>query len=242
MKKPWVIGLLSIIPGLGMVVLGYIPGGLAFFGGTMLLVWLSWLTRRAEDLSAGLFVSAFILWGIQIWFAVLLAKNEGSAKGRSVRRRASAAADPSPSPPQMESVQGAARQALAPLLIPGESLRIALSGDAIGVDARNIAEISLALFEALMGSTPYVSSETRTTYIGITQVGLVYASTRRRPKASDLHRVPVAAVTLAGFEESHNAMLPDKLILQVENGPRLSLSTAATLRPVVQELTLALAK
>jgi hypothetical protein len=236
MKKPWVVGLLSIVPGLGLIVLGKVVAGHGVLGGMALLVFLSMITT-SEEVTAWLFSLALILWMLQLGWAVVaawVARLPQKSPEKTARRKARE--------PQREAtaIQRSAREALTPLLVPGQHLRMALAGSKRGVDARVLGEILLAILHALGGGA-YAGgvSDPPTTCIGITEDELVFAITRRPPRPSDLRRVPLGNVSLVEFKEGRWGF--DKLVLHIGERKPLRLVTAESLRPVIQELAAILA-
>lgn len=229
MKKPWVIGLLSIIPGLGLLVLGQIVPGLVVMAGTALLIYWSRVSSSA-DLTAWIVVLGLIFWMLQLGYAIvaaMLARSPKRSAARTARRQAQEL--------QRESaaIQLAARQALAPLLRPGQTLRIALLGLG-GMDARLWGDLLLAIVQGIGGGAVTESSDRPTTCIGITADELVFTTTRRSPKPSDLRQVPLSDVSLAGFKEGRLGF--DRLTLQIGKRQPLRLYTAKCLRTTIQEL------
>jgi hypothetical protein len=235
MKKPWVVGLLSIVPGLGLIFLGQVVPGLAVFGSMSLLVVLFLITTPA-DLSAWIFTFALIFWMLQLGYAVVAAmiakapklSPEQIAKREARQLQRDAAA-----------IQRSAREALTPLLPPGQHLRIALNGMG-GVDARLWGEILPAILHGIGGGTYTGVSDRPSTCIGITENELVFAITRRLPTPSGLRRVPVSEVSLVRFKEGRLGF--DKLTLHTGKRKQLRLYTAKSLRPVIQELAAILRK
>ena len=235
MKKPWVVGLLSIVPGLGLIALGQVVAGLGVMAGISLLVVL-FLITTSTDLSTWLFSFALILWMLQLGYAMLAAVGAAAPKqspkkiaqreAREIQREAAA-------------IQRSAREALTPLLLPGQHLRIALDGMG-GIDVRVVGGLLLALIHALGGGAYTGGPDRPTTWIGITEDELVFATTRRIPKPSDLRRVSLSDVSLAGFKEGRLGF--DKLVLRTGKRKLLRLYTAKSLRPAIRELATLLRK
>lgn len=231
MKKPWVIGLLSIIPGLGLIVVGQAVAGLGVMAGTSLLIVLSLVTSPG-DLSAWLFSFALILWMLQLGYAILAARAVAAPpeSPETIARREARQAQR-----EATAFQRSAGEALTPLILPGQHLRLAFAGSKTGVDARLLGEILLALLHALGGgATAGPPSDPPTTCIGITEDELVFTITRRVPKPSDLRRVPLADVSTMELKEGRWGY--DKLVLHAGNRKLLSLRTAQSLRPAIAEL------
>jgi hypothetical protein len=237
MKKPWVTGLLSVVPGLGLIALGQVVAGLGVMLGMSLLILLS-LTTASADLSAWLFSFALILWMLQLGYAVLAARvaaaprespeKIGRREARQTQREATA-------------IQRSAREALTRLLLPGQHLQIALAGSQTGVDPRLLGEILLAILHALGGGAyAGAPSDRPTTCIGITEDELVFTITRRLPKPSNLRRVPLGDVSIVALKEGRWGF--DKLVLHTGKRKLLGLYTAQSLRPAIGELAAILGK
>lgn len=137
---------------------------------------------------------------------------------------------------QHESWELSAREVLIPLLRPGESLRIALSGATGWFEGISLVDLVMAL----LGGVP-TSELNRTTYIGITDEDLVFATTKDPNKPPRLQRVPLGNVSIVKFKESRTPFLIDVLVIDTGT-KRLTLSTGETLRPVIRELAATLAR
>jgi len=237
MKKPWIAGLLSVFPGLGIIVLGQVVAGIGVMAGTLLLVVLSLLTSPA-DISAWLISFAIILWMLQMGYAVLTA---WAAAAPQESPQKTSQSEERERQREAEAIQRSAREALTPLLLPGQHLRIALNGRKAGIDARMSGELLLGIVDALLGGGGFSDvSDPPTTCVGITEDELVFAITRRIPKPSDLRRVPLSDVSLVEFKEGRWGL--DKLVLDTGRPKLLHFYTAESLRPVIGELTVALSE
>jgi len=229
MKKPWVVGLLSIVPGLGLILLGQVIPGLGVMAGMSLLFFL-FLTTTSTDLSTWLFVFALIFWMLQLGYAVFAAMVAAAPK---VSPEKIAQREARRSQREATAIQRSARDALKPLLPPDRHLRIALDGLG-GVDARIMGELLLRIIYALGGGTVTDGSDRPTTYIGITEDELVFATTRRIPSPSSLRRVPLSDVSLVEVKEGRLGF--DKLTIRTGKRKLLRIYTAKSLRPTIQEL------
>jgi hypothetical protein len=138
-----------------------------------------------------------------------------------------------------ENWELSAREVLIPLLRPGESLRIALSGATGWLEGVSLVDLVMALLDVL-GGVP-TSELNRTTYIGITDEDLVFPTTKDPKKPSRLQRVPLGNVSIIKFKESRTPFLIDMLVIDTGT-KRLTLSTGDSLRPVIQELSAILAR
>ena len=138
-----------------------------------------------------------------------------------------------------ESWELSAREVLLPLLRTGESLRIALSGATGWFEGVSFPDLALALLDVL-GGVP-TSELNRTTYIGITDEDLVFATTKDPKRLSRLQRAPLSNVSVVKFKESRTPFLIDVLVINTGT-KRLTLSTGESLRPVIRELAATLAR
>jgi hypothetical protein len=73
MKKPWVIGLISILPGLGFIVLGKIIQGLIVFIVVGYFALLGYLINH-EEVSVIFYTLALIAWITQLYYAISIAR------------------------------------------------------------------------------------------------------------------------------------------------------------------------
>ena len=73
MKKPWVIGLLSVVPGLGLIVLGEVRQGLGVMDIVALLAFLVEFAPW-EIVNAASCVLGFVAWVSQLYCAVIVAQ------------------------------------------------------------------------------------------------------------------------------------------------------------------------
>lgn len=132
-----------------------------------------------------------------------------------------------------ESWELSARDVLIPLLRPGESLCIALSGPTGWLEGVSLLDLLKALLDVL-GGIP-TSELNRTTYIGITDEDLVFAITKDPKQPSSLQRVPLGYVSIVKFKESRTPFLIDVLVIDAGT-KRLTLSTWESQRPIIREL------
>jgi hypothetical protein len=227
MKRPWVIGLLSVVPGLGLIILGQLVEGCAVMVGTTLLALLSVVIPSAE-LSVWFFVVGLIVWAVQLWYTVDLSL-------RLRRNHEAASLTPTQTALNDDSRRWA-KEALEPLLTASEHLSLAFSGHTQGVDIHALANIVLALLGGGAGG------ELRTTYVGITNDCLVFAKAIGRPKASDLRRVRLKSASLVRFKEHDTALLHDELVIAIEGRGTLRLGTSKPDRQTIRELGLILSK
>ena len=130
-----------------------------------------------------------------------------------------------------------AREVLIPLMRPAEPLRIAFSGPTGWFEGLSFVDVVLGL---LGGAGGVSTGLNRTTYIGVTDKDLVYATARDPDKPSHLQRVPLGDVSIVRFKESRTPLLIDVLVIAAGT-KRLTLSTGEALRPAIRELAATLA-
>ena len=138
-----------------------------------------------------------------------------------------------------KSWEPSVREVLIPLLRPDEPLGIALSGPTGWFEGVSLVDLFMTLLD-ILGGVP-TSELNRTTYIGITDQDLVFATTKNPNKPSSLQRAPLSNVSIVKFKESHTPFLTDVLVIDTGT-KKLTLSTEDSLRPVIQELSATLAR
>src|SRR3989337_2927147 len=75
MKKPWAIGLISIIPGLGLIILGEARKGLASFVATA--AFFMAMFAPGEIVPTTAFAFFLIAWIVQAYYAIVIAQRIG---------------------------------------------------------------------------------------------------------------------------------------------------------------------
>jgi hypothetical protein len=223
MKNPWVIGLLSIVPGLGLVVLGEIQKGLGAF--VLALLGLVGTVAPWEILQ-GIGLAFFtIVWFYQGYYAFVVAQRLARAEaGLALPERQLAIAPLSPGASSEEKALHDARQTVAQILRPDEHVRVALRGATLeSLSIRHIIWI-------LLGN-PY--SRERDTYLGITDQDLVLVSTDPFGKPSGLRRIPLNQVSLQGSKESR---FRDEVIIGTGEGEPLRLVIGSHMRQGTRQL------
>jgi hypothetical protein len=203
MQKPWNIVLLSIIPGLGLILLGEIWKGTAALISVPLLFIGSYLTSESGDISIYLFVAGIILWGVQLQYAFMYAsRRERVEKGQvPVARQV----DIGPLPPDASAVDKSVhhmRQVVTELLEPGENLKTVLQ-----VTTKS-PSILPALMAAFVGGT--TSGTLEWVYLGLTEKDLVIVEMDALNKPSSLKRIPVGQVKLERYTEGP---ITDEIVL-----------------------------
>jgi hypothetical protein len=186
MRKPWLIALLSMIPGLGLSVLGEVRKGLLAFILTILPflgLMVPWEVVSATGLTLGL-----IVWITQGYYAVVLAQRQARAEaGTSLPEGPAASAPPAPGASFGDRRLHGASQAVMQLLQPGEHLSVALQG---ATEMQSTTSTLLNLGKAASGAPPDIPS-IRQVYLGITEHDLVLVRTDAFGKASELQRIPL---------------------------------------------------
>ncbi|MGE5250823.1 MAG: hypothetical protein ACM3QS_11495, partial [Bacteroidota bacterium] len=128
MRKPWVIGLLSLVPGLGLLVLGEVRKALAAVGAVALLA-AGALAFRNDTVFTIVFVLAVVVWTLQWMMALTEAQRQaGIESGTAPTVRPVTPAPLAPSASASERSLHKARQALMEVMPPAENLRVALNG------------------------------------------------------------------------------------------------------------------
>jgi len=224
MKTPRAIGLLSVVPGLGLALLGEARKGLAAFVFVLLLCVSAFAPWELVSVTA--LTLALTAWITQGYYAVVVAQ-------RLARERAGLAlptqqVPESPAPPGVsvgERHLHAARRAVLKLLRPGERLHVALQG---ATGAPSGVEIlsdlgSLALGGPALGSGVGI----RQLYLGITDQHLVLVETDAFGQPSDLRRVPVSQVASV---ETREGALSDELVFDIGDANPLRVAVGRPMR------------
>jgi hypothetical protein len=124
-KKPWVIGLLSVVPGLGLIVLGEVRQGL---GVMAIMAFLAFLVEFApwEIVNAASCVLGFA-WVSQLYYAVIVAQRLAHVEAGVVLPARPLAPTP-PGASLGERLLHKVRQSVMQQRLPGETLRVAIAG------------------------------------------------------------------------------------------------------------------
>jgi len=220
MKKPWVVGLASIIPGLGYIILGKTRQGLILFlliGASVFFAWLSpW-----ENLTITIATLVLIAWITQGYYAVVYAQRQVKAEaGLELPVRQI----PTTPPPQGASLGEKhlhkVRQTVLPLLQPEEGLKVAIEG----------RTGTTSLLWTLLGAP---SMNIRVVYLGIAEQNLIYIKTDRLGKAEELQRIPFSQVTKASSKEGQ---LSDWVELQIGGNSLLRVEVPRSSREATRQL------
>jgi hypothetical protein len=234
MKKPWVVGLLSIIPGLGFIVLGEARRGFVAFILTILP--LLGLLVPWEVVSITCLTLGLIVWVTQGYYAVVLAQRQARAEaGLAVPESPATLAPPAPGASFGDRKLHGAKQTLMQLLQPGEHLKVALHG-ATGMQSTTSTLLNLG--KAASGVFPDVPS-IRQVYLGITEHDLVLVRTDAFGKPSELQRIPLEQVALVGSTEG---TLSDEVVIDIGEEKPLRVGVGRPMRGGTRELVRILTK
>jgi len=221
------IGLLSIIPGLGLVVIGEFLKGLGVFIITFLAfmcLFVPWDIFVGIGLALGL-----ILWGVQLWYAVSVAQRLSRAEaGLALPVRQVEAASLPPGASFEEKSQQKIRDTVMGLLAPDERLNVALYGTT-GVRTFTLVDLILAL----LGGTPLSGEKVRQCYLGITDNELILIETDAFGKPFNIQRIAFNKVLILKFREH---MLSDELAIDIGEEKPLQLAVGRPLRQSTRQL------
>lgn len=220
MKKPWVVGLLSIIPGLGFLILGKTRQGLMIFlliGAAVFFAWLSpW-----ENLTISIATLALIAWITQGYYAVVYAQRQAKSEaGLELPVRQVPTAPPPQGASLGEKHLHKVRQTVLPLLQPEESLKVAIEG----------RTGTTSLLWTLLGAS---SMNIRVVYLGITDQNLIFIKTDRFGKAEDLQRIPFSQVAKTSLKEGQ---LSDWVELHIGGNSPLRVEVPRSSREATRQL------
>jgi hypothetical protein len=235
MRKPWVVGLLSVVPGLGLIVLGQAVKGLAIMV-AMAFLTLLFLTLGSSDLSAVFFTFALILWVSQLYYAVVVAQRLARAEAGLALPEREAAIAPLPAGASTEEkALHNTRKTLMGLLLPGEHLRVGVYGST-GLQAHSLVDLGLAL---LSGDAPLTGESVRQVHLGIVKDELAFVKADAFGKPAHLERIPLKQVSLVKYREH---MLSDELVLDIGEEKPLTVAVGRPMRKGTRELVSILPK
>ena len=127
MKKPWAIGLISIVPGLGLIILGEARKGLAAFVATA--AFFIAMFASGEIVPTTAFAFFLIAWIVQAYYAIVIAQRIGRKQaGLALPEWPVSIAPPPPGASRAQKAQHNATVTVLKLLPPGEQLQLALQG------------------------------------------------------------------------------------------------------------------
>jgi hypothetical protein len=219
MKKPWVIGLISIVPGMGFIVLGKILQGFVIFFVVALLACLGMFTS-AENASRIFFTMSFAAWLSQLYYSIHLAQHLSRLAAGLVPQRKPV--DLAPLPAGASSKEKAlhkARLAMMELLPPGKYVRIALEGQTSSISPSSL------LVEGSM--------DIRVVYFGVAGQDLVIIKTDKLSNPQELIQVPFEKIRSFKSAES---LLYDIVDFDLGESKPLRIQVARRFRPEKQQL------
>jgi hypothetical protein len=253
MKKPWAIGLISVIPGLGLVVLGETKKGVAAFAITAALFLAFYLGVFVNDNSA-LATLGFVLfpmaWVLQWIYAVVLAQRHSRQQaGSALAERPVSIAPPPPGASAAQKGLHKATVKVLKLLPEGEQLKLALDGvtgtfptTADHIDLVNSILNLVGLILRWPGAglgPPSRISDIRTVYVGLTPHNLVLVKTDALGGPSELKRIPLSQVSLVKAAEGR---LADDVILEIGEVKPLHVRIRKAYRGATRGLTRSLSQ
>jgi hypothetical protein len=226
MRSPWVIGILSVVPGLGLLILGRVIPGLAAIA-FMAVAGILASLAPSGTISQVVLAVAFIVWVVQGYYAVVIAQRTArSEAGDSLAEREVSIAPPPQGASLAERRAYEARKAVLQLLPPGQQLRVAIHG------STDTTPIALALLDLATGA-PSQGQEIRQLYVAVTDHDLILVKIDPFGKPSHLQRIPLAQVKLSEFKQG---MLSDVLAFDIGAAQPLSIGVARMMRQWTQEL------
>ena len=220
MKKPWVVGVLSLVPGLGLIVLGRVVLGFALMAFMAILALVGSLDPSGVISPVALTVG-LIVWIVQGYYAVVIAQRMARVyQGDSPPQRDVATVPPPSGASLREKRVSEARRAVTQLLSPGEELQVAIHG------STDTTPIGLALLDLATGSSP-APQQVRQLYVGITDDALVIVNVDAFGQPSEIQRVPLAQAKLVEYKQG---MLSDQLAIDIGGANLLRLGVARLMR------------
>jgi hypothetical protein len=231
MRKPWVIGLISIIPGLGLIVIGRVRWGI-IVGIIVAFCAVIGLSAPWETISITGYTMAIIAWITQEYYAVLMAQKLSLDEAKTADPLShSAGMSPDPNASVGERRLHKARQELSQLLLPGESLKIALHAV---VDGPSNLSILFNVVLTLITQTATVTSrEGYSIYLGITDSDLLITDIDRLGNPEEPRRIPLDRAKLIKFTEG---LLSDQIVIDIDQPKPLHVSTSRIMRSGTQQL------
>jgi hypothetical protein len=232
LKKPWVIGLLSIIPGLGMIVLGEVRKGIVAFIVTT-IPFLAMLIP-SETVAVTGFSIGIIAWGVQMSYAVTLARQqELNQSGTALPVREETLTPPTSGASAEQIELDKLRRTVKQYLQPDEYVKVALPGT---LNMQPLGSTLLKLFLALFGGFPS-NDKAKQIYFALTEDDFVLIEPERSGKPADLQRIPLNHVSLVDFIQG---ALTDTVVIDTGKSEPLRISVRSTLRQGTQQLAVTL--
>jgi hypothetical protein len=217
MKKPWVIGLMSVIPGLGFIVLGKTLLGLISF---LIVASAALLTVviPSEDASAIFFTLFYIAWFVQLFYAVFIALRLAHVEAGLVLQAKPVFIAPLPAGASLKDKKlQKTRQTMMELLPPGEYLQIALKG--------KTGNWTQALHE--------YPPDIRVIYFGTTEQDLIIIKTDGMGDPNELQRIPINKISAVKLVEG---FLNDAVDFDVGENKPLRIYVSYRFRPELVQL------
>jgi len=228
MKKPWAIALVSIVPGLGLVILGEPGKGLGAF--VLTALFLAGTFVPGETVPATSFAFFLIAWIVQGYYAVVIAQRLLRAQaGLALPERPVSIAPPSPGASSAQKALHKTKVTVLKLLPPGEQLELALQGTT-GMASTGEALLDLA---GAASGVPTTLRRMRQVYLGITRHDFVLVNTDAFGAPSELKRISLARVSLVKAAEG---LLSDELVVDLGEGKPLQVAIGKAFREVTREL------
>jgi hypothetical protein len=226
MKKPWVVGVLSIVPGLGLIALRRTVLGLASIASILMLGFLAMLDLSATFSLVALAVG-LIVWVFQAYYGVVLAqRTERASAGKALTEREVPMARLQPGASLAEKRAYQARKAVMQLLPPGEDVTVAIHV------STNTTPVGLSLLELATG-VPSELKEIRQLYLAATQHDFILVNLDGFGKPSHLQRLPLKNVKLDEFKQG---VLSDVLTLSLGTRQPLRVGVATMMRHWTSQL------
>ena len=228
MKKPWAIGLISIVPGLGLIILGEARKGLAAFVATA--AFFIAMFASGEIVPTTAFAFFLIAWIVQAYYAIVIAQRIGRKQaGLALPEWPVSIAPPPPGASRAQKAQHNATVTVLKLLPPGEQLQLALQGT---TGMASAGETLLDLAGAASGVPPG-PREIRQVYLGITPQNLVLVKTDAFGAPSELKRVPLGHVSLL---KANEGPLSDDVVIDIGEAKALHVGIGRAFREATHQL------
>jgi hypothetical protein len=227
MQKPWVIGILSIVPGLGFIVLGQLSQGLfimaivAFFAlGALFSPW-----ETISTISATL---GMIAWGTQLVYAFIAAPGMASQEeGTGPAEQPDLLLSPPPPGASLGERQlHEARQVVLRLMQPGEQLRVALQGQT------GTPSLLWVVIRAVLGDY-WADSDIRQVYLGATGQDFLLVESDPLGKLAELRRIPLGQARLVHYSRG---LLLDEVKIDLGQASPLRVQLPRWVRPGTRQL------
>jgi hypothetical protein len=228
MKKNWVIGVLSMVPGLGLLVLGEVWKGLGAFFLAMLL--LLCVFGPWEAVAGAGFALFLVVWIVQGVYAVVFAERRARTEaGLTLPEREVPIA---PLPPAASSGQKSlykARQELLRLLQPDEHLQLAMPAATM---KRSDSSLLRELVLSLLTFGP-MGEMTGAVYLGVTEHDLVLVGRDMLGKPDELRRIPRSQISSV---QSRESLLDDNVVIEIGEDQPLRLRMYRHIREGTRQL------